>query len=134
MGPLSNAWKALQDVKTTHQTKLLFGQVTLTMSLDKTVLLIGQAFKATTYHRRFNALATMMKDHNTLKETVKQKQELLKDEHEKLLGGKFQTYITGFDLSFGSVVVKIYRFATLCWVNNDENMQPNKYSLSITGQ
>ena len=85
------------------------------MSLDETVLLIGQVFKATTYHRRFNALATMMKNHNTLKETVK-------DKHKKLLGVKFQTYITGFDLSSGSVVVKIYGFATLCWVNKDENM------------
>ena len=29
---------------------------------------------------------------------------------------------SGFNLSFGSAVVKIYPFATLCWVNKDENM------------
>ena len=30
--------------------------------------------------------------------------------------------ITGFDLSFQRVVVKICPFATLCWVNKDENI------------
>ena len=36
-----------------------------------------------------------------------------------------------FDLSFGSAAVKIYPFATLCWVNKDENMQSNKFSQPI---
>ena len=31
---------------------------------------------------------------------------------------------TGFDLSFGSTVVKIYPFVTLIWLNKDENMFP----------
>ena len=34
---------------------------------------------------------------------------------------KFE-HISGFDLSFGSAVVKIYPFATFRWVNKDENM------------
>ena len=37
----------------------------------------------------------------------------------------FQNYckkISGFDLFFENSVVKIYLFATLCWVNKDENM------------
>ena len=29
---------------------------------------------------------------------------------------------TGFDLTFSITVVKRYPFATLCWVNKDENM------------
>ena len=36
----------------------------------------------------------------------------------------FQNYckkISGFDLFFENSVVKIYPFATLCWVNKDEN-------------
>ena len=31
-------------------------------------------------------------------------------------------YSPGFDLSFWSAVVKIYSFATSCWVNKDENI------------
>ena len=29
---------------------------------------------------------------------------------------------TRFDVSFWSVAVKLYSFATLCWVNKDENI------------
>ena len=35
---------------------------------------------------------------------------------------------TRVHLSFGSPVVKIYSFATLCWVNKDEKMYSNKFS------
>ena len=38
----------------------------------------------------------------------------------------------GFNLSFGSPVVKIYPFATLCWVNKDEKMYSNKFSYHRT--
>ena len=37
----------------------------------------------------------------------------------------FQNYckkISGFNLFFENSLVKIYPFATLCWVNKDENM------------
>ena len=33
---------------------------------------------------------------------------------------------------FGSPVVKIYPFATLCWVNKDEKMYSNKFSYHRT--
>ena len=35
---------------------------------------------------------------------------------------------TRVHLSFGSPVLKIYPFATLCWVNKDEKMYSNKFS------
>ena len=38
---------------------------------------------------------------------------------------------TRFDVSFWSVAVKLYSFATLCWVNKDENIYPNKFSQPI---
>ena len=34
---------------------------------------------------------------------------------------------TRVHLSFGSPVVKIYPFVTLCWVNKDEKMYSNKF-------
>ena len=33
---------------------------------------------------------------------------------------------SGFELSFRSAIMKIYPFTNLCWLNEDENMQPNK--------
>ena len=39
-------------------------------------------------------------------------------------------YMTGFDLSFWSAVVKIYPFATLYWVKH-ENICPHKFSKPI---
>ena len=38
---------------------------------------------------------------------------------------------TGFDLLFWNVVVKMYPFRTLCWVNKDENIWSNKFSQLI---
>ena len=36
-----------------------------------------------------------------------------------------------FDLSFGSAVMKIYPFAILHWVKNNENMYPNNFTQPI---
>ena len=47
-----------------------------------------------TYHRRFNALFSVMKGHKKLKETLKEKADLLSEEHRMLFGDKFQHYIT----------------------------------------
>ena len=62
--------------------------------MDKSVLLLGQAFQASTYHRRFNALSAMVKDNRKIKDILKEKGDLLQTEHKKLFGEKFQTYIT----------------------------------------
>ena len=62
--------------------------------MDKTVLLLGQAFQAVNYHRRFNALSSVMKDHRKLKETLKKKAYSLSREHRMLFGDKIQHYIT----------------------------------------
>ena len=40
-------------------------------------------------------------------------------------------YSTGFNLSFWSAVVKIYPFVTLCWMNKDKNIYPNKLAQPI---
>ena len=37
----------------------------------------------------------------------------------------------GFNLSFGSVAVKIHPFTNSSWVNKDENIKPNKLSQPI---
>ena len=58
------------------------------------MLLLGQAFEAAAYHRRFNALSSVMKDYRKLKETLKEKADLLLGEHRMLFGDKFQNYIT----------------------------------------
>ena len=38
---------------------------------------------------------------------------------------------SGFDLSFRNAAIKIYPFATFCWVDDDENMWPNISYLAI---
>ena len=86
MRPLSHAWKAI-DIKNDETGEMTLSLGDIAMSLDKTMLLIGQAFQATAYHRRFNALAPIMKDHR--KETLKEKQDLLIGEHKKLFGISF---------------------------------------------
>ena len=58
------------------------------------MLLSGKAFEAAVYHRRFNALSSVMKDYWKLKETLKEKADLLLGEHRMLFGDKFQNYIT----------------------------------------
>ena len=62
--------------------------------MEKSVLLLGQTFQASTYHRRFNSLSDMVKDNRKIKYTLKEKGDLLQNEHKKLFGEKFQTYIT----------------------------------------
>ena len=56
-----------------------------------TVLLLGQAFQVATYHRRFNALSSVMKDHRKLKETLKEKPDLLSGKHWMFLKINFST-------------------------------------------
>ena len=75
MGSLARVWKALEDVK---------NDPTLTLSGR------GQAFQAATYHHRFNALTSVMKDHRKLKKSLKEKADLLPGEHRMLFGDKFQ--------------------------------------------
>ena len=87
IGPLARVWKALEDIKNDPTLTLSLEEVATNM--DKTVLLLGQAFQAATYHRRFNALSSVMKDHRKLKETLKEKADLLSGEHRMLFGDKF---------------------------------------------
>ena len=82
----------LDDVKKDPTLTLSLEKVATNM--DKTVLLLGQAFQAATYHRRFNDLSSVMKDHRKLKRTLKEKADLLSGEHQMLFGDKFQHYIT----------------------------------------
>ena len=49
-------------------------------NLDKSVLLLGQTFQSAAYHRRYNALSSVMKDHKKLKETLREQCELLSTE------------------------------------------------------
>ena len=37
------------------------------------------------------------------------------------------SYGAGFDLSFGSTIVKIYPFTNFCWLKKDENMYYNNF-------
>ena len=48
-----------------------------------------------------------------------------------MTNNKKQVPATGFDLSSGSAVMKIYPLATSCWVKKDENIQPNTFSQPI---
>ena len=81
----------LEDVKKDPTLTLSLEKVATNM--DKTVLLLGQAFQAATYHRRFNDLSSVMKDHRKLKRTLKETADLLSGEHRMLFGDKFQHYI-----------------------------------------
>ena len=67
--------EALEDAKNDPNLTLSLEEVATNM--DKTVLLLGQAFQAAIYHRRFNALSSVIKDHWKLKETLKEKADLL---------------------------------------------------------
>ena len=42
-----------------------------------------------------------------------------------------QFLYVGFDLSVLNAVVKSYPFTTLCWVNKNENVQPDKFPQPI---
>lgn len=57
-------------------------------NLDKSVLLLGQTFQSAAYHRRYNALSSVMKDHKKLKETLREKFELLSTDHRMLFREK----------------------------------------------
>ena len=61
MGPLSRVCKVLEDLKNDPTLTLSLEEVATNM--DKTVLLLGQAFQGATYYHRFNALSSVMKDH-----------------------------------------------------------------------
>ena len=87
MGPLARVWKALEDVKNNPNLTLPLEEVANNM--DKTNFW-GQAFQAATYHRPFNALSPVMKDHRKLKKTLKEKVDLLSGEQRMLFGDKFQ--------------------------------------------
>ena len=54
--------------------------------MDKTVLLSGQAFQASAYQCRFKALSSVMKNHQKLKQTLKEKPNLLSGGHQMLFG------------------------------------------------
>ena len=84
MVPLARVWEALEDIKNDPTLTLSLEKVATNM--DKTVLLLGQAFQAATYHRRFNALSSVIKDHRKLKETLKEKADLLPGEQRMLFG------------------------------------------------
>ena len=92
MGLLARVWNAVEDVKNDPMLTLSLEEAAT--NIDKAVLLLGQAFQAATYHRRFNPLSSVMKDHRKLKETLKEKADLLSGEHRILFGDKFQHYIT----------------------------------------
>ena len=91
MGPLSRVCKVLEDLKNDPTLTLSLEEVATNM--DKTVLLLGQAFQAATYHCRFSALSLVMKNHQTLKEILKEKADLLSGEYRMLFGDKFQHYM-----------------------------------------
>ena len=46
-------------------------------NIEKTLLFLEQTFQAGTYHRRLNALSSVMKDHRKMKKTLKEKIDLL---------------------------------------------------------
>ena len=46
-------------------------------NMEKTLLFLEQTFQAGTYHRRLNALSSVMKDHRKMKKTLKEKVDLL---------------------------------------------------------
>ena len=90
--PLVRVWKALENVKNDPTLTLSLEEVATNM--DKTVLLLGQAFQAATYHRRFNVLSSVMRDYRKLKETLKENTDLLSGEHRMLFENKLKHYIT----------------------------------------
>ena len=67
--PLLEYGKALEDVK--NDPTLILSLEEVATNMNKAVVVLGQAFQAATYHRRFNALSSVMKDHRKLKETLK---------------------------------------------------------------
>ena len=90
MGPFAWVWEVLEDVKSSLTLALSVEEVASNM--DKLVLLLGQTLQAATYQRRINALSSVMKDHRKLKETLKEKADLLSGEHRMLFGHKIQHY------------------------------------------
>ena len=93
-GPLCRVWQYIEDAKNSSGSDVVIPLHQIAEDMDKSVLLLGQAFQASTYHHCFNALSAMVKDNRKIKDTLKEKGDLLQTEHKKLFGEKFQTYIT----------------------------------------
>ena len=80
MGPLSQVWKDTEDVKSDTTKEITLSLKEVATSLDKSVLLLLQAFQPAAIHGRYNALSSVMKDHKKLKETLREQCELLSTE------------------------------------------------------
>ncbi|XP_057294612.1 uncharacterized protein LOC130623139 [Hydractinia symbiolongicarpus] len=93
MGPLSRTWYAIEaSLGASRENPEEIFWKDLSQSVEQTVLLLGQAFNAVSYHRRLNVLSAIMSD---------KKKVMLKDEsplleiptEDNLFGKKFQEHV-----------------------------------------
>ncbi|XP_069128358.1 serine/threonine-protein kinase fray2-like [Argopecten irradians] len=87
MGPLSKLWVDIDGVRSGETDKKLdlFSCLEL---VEKTITLVGQAFNATTYHRRMNILYNLTKDVKKSKHLLKENSDRLTSDS-KIFGKKF---------------------------------------------
>lgn len=78
MGPLSRTWYAIEaSLGASRENHEEISWKDLSQSVEQTVLLLGQAFNAFSYHRRLNVLSAIMSDKKKAKVTLKDESKLL---------------------------------------------------------
>ena len=90
MRPLSKLWNILEGAKWAEENTVQISINNLRHYVEQTVLLLGQNSDAITYHRRLNALGSVMNSHYQVKSMLKEKVPLLQKYDEDLFRKKVQ--------------------------------------------
>ena len=93
LGPLRRTWKILEDLNNGSNDSDEIELEGMWSSIQKSLVLIGQAINATTYQRRLYVLSSICKDSTKAKAQLKEKSDLFKNQSE-LFGERFQKHIT----------------------------------------
>lgn len=87
MGPLVTLWRKLHDARVaTDETLDIFD---ILKNLEQVVLLVGQANSTTLYHRRVNALTSVLKNQKKAQKTISKHEKTLNKSKKSLFGKRF---------------------------------------------
>jgi len=94
LGPLTRVWSMIEEEKEIENTEN--GQeespiAVISNLFEQTILLVGQAFNATAYHRRKNILGTLIENSTKVKEILRDQSSSLNDcDNKNLFGDQFE--------------------------------------------
>ena len=96
LGPLTRLWSIMEAEREAlpDDDEAISGHMEIATLFEQSILLISQAFNATTYHRRLNILNTLIDNSIKVKEILKERSLDLDDmENPYLFGEKFEKLI-----------------------------------------